>query len=270
MAQIQVNGINLYYEIKGKQEGSAAVVFLNGIMSSIRGWDFQVSAFEKAGFKIILHDFRGQLLSEKPKHNYTFPMHIQDLKALLDKLGIEKIHIISTSYGGVVGLHFTLDYPEYVKSLMLIDGLAETDGNFRWIIANWQELIKAGDMLKLFRAIVPAIYSNFYLENNEKALREREQVLKSTSHDFMDAFSRLLTNAIQNSNYPNELHKIKCPVLLACGDHDHLTPIRFSQLIKEQIPQAEFVVIPQCGHTTIYEKPDLINTLALGFIIKNI
>jgi 3-oxoadipate enol-lactonase len=192
------------------------------------------------------------------------------LKALLDKLGIEKIHIISTSYGGVVGLHFTLTYPGYVQSLMLIDGLAETDGNFRWTIANWQELLQEGDMVSLFRAIVPAIYSNFYLENNEKALREREQLLKNSPRDFMEAFSRLLTNALQNSNYPHELHKIKCPVFLACGDHDHLTPIRLSRIIKEQIPQAEFVVIPQCGHTTIYEKPDLVNTLALGFIIKNI
>ena len=270
MAQIQVNGINLYYEIRGKQEGSAAVVFLNGVMSSVRGWDLQVSAFEKAGFKILLHDFRGQLLSEKQEHDYTFPMHVKDLKALLDQLGIEKIHIISTSYGGVVGLHFTLDHPEYVKSLVLIDGLAETDGNFRWTIAKWQELSKEGDMLKLFRAIVPAIYSNFYLENNEEALREREQLLKSTPRDFMEAFSRLLTNALQNPNYPRELHKIKCPVFLACGDHDHITPIRFSHSIKEQISHAEFVIIPECGHTTIYEKPDLVSTLTLGFIIKNI
>ena len=270
MAQIQVNGINIYYELKGKQEGKEAVIFLNGVMSTVAGWALQVPVFEKAGFKILLHDFRGQLLSEKPQQDYTFSMHVQDTKSLLDKLGIEKVHIICTSYGSIVGLRFALDFPEYVKSITMIDALSEADGNFRRIITNWQELLKDGDMLKFFRAIVPTIYSNFFLENNEKALREREQLLKSLPKDFMEAFSRLLTNAVQNINYTSELTKIKCPVFLACGELDLLTPIKLSQIIKKQIPHAEFVIVPECGHTTVYEKPDVVNSLALGFIIKNI
>lgn len=269
MPTASINGINIYYEIKGKQEGTEAVVFLNGIMSSVRGWDFQVPVFEKAGFKILLHDLRGQLLSEKPKQNYTFPLHVQDLKALLDQLGIEKIHIISTSYGGVVGLRFILDYPEYVKSLMLIDGLSEVDSNFRWLVESWQELIKEKNMVKLFRAIVPSIYSNFYLEKNEKGLREREEILKKVPADFIESFSLLLKNTIENAKYTGELHKIKCPALLVCGENDLLTPIKYSQLMQSQIPHAEFVIVLQCGHTTIYEKPDVVNSLALGFIIKN-
>ena len=137
MAQIQVNGINIYYELKGKQEGKEAVIFLNGVMSTVAGWALQVPVFEKAAFKILLHDFRGQLLSEKPQQDYTFSMHVQDTKSLLDQLGIEKVHIICTSYGSVVGMRFTIDFPEYVKSITMIDALSEADGNFRRIITNW-------------------------------------------------------------------------------------------------------------------------------------
>lgn len=269
MANMQANGINIYYELRGKQEGTEAVVFLNGIMSTVAGWALQVPIFEKAGCKILLHDFRGQLMSEKPQSGYTFSAHVLDMKTLLDNLGIQKIHIISTSYGGIVGLRFALDYPDYVKSFILIDGLSQTDSRFSWIIASWRELIKLSDMVKLFRAIVPVIYSNNYLQNNEKALRERESLLKNTPHEFMESFSALLANAVQNTKFAAELPGIKCPLLLICGEHDQLTPVKFSRLIKAQIPHAEFVIVPECGHTTIYEKPDVINSLALGFIIKN-
>jgi 3-oxoadipate enol-lactonase len=269
MAQIKVNGINIYYELKGNEEGTEAVVFLNGIMSSVSGWAFQVPAFAKAGYKILLHDFRGQLLSEKPVEKYTFTQHALDVKALLDTLGIEKIHIISTSYGALAGMRFVLDFPGYVKSIAMIDALSELDSNFRWVAKAWQELLKEGDMVKLFRAVAPTIYSNSYLEENEKILREREALLNKAPGDFMESLGRLIENIMTNATLTAELPQIKCPVLLACGENDILTPIKFSRLIQKQIRHAELVVVPECGHTTIYEKPDVVNTITLGFVIKN-
>jgi 3-oxoadipate enol-lactonase len=269
MSNMKINGVNIYYELKGKQEGTEAVVFLNGLMSSVAGWALQVPTFEKAGYKILLHDFRGQLLSEKPVEKYTFTRHALDMKALLDALGIEKIHIISTSYGALVGMRFVLDFPGYVKSIAMIDALSELDSAFRWVADAWQELLKEGDMVKLFRAAVPAIYSNFYLEKNEKLLREREVLLNKVPGDFMESLGRLVDNTMANATLTAELPKIKCPVFLACGENDTLTPIKFSLLIQKQIPHAEFVVVPECGHTTIYEKPDVVNTMTLGFVSKN-
>ena len=90
MAYLKINGVNIYYELKGKQEGKEAVVFLNGLMSSVAGWALQVPTFEKAGYKVLLHDFRGQLLSEKPVEQYTFSQHAADLKELLNQLESKK------------------------------------------------------------------------------------------------------------------------------------------------------------------------------------
>ena len=269
MAYAKINGINIYYEIKGRQEGAEAVVFLNGLMSSVSGWAFQVPVFEKAGFKILLHDFRGQLLSEKPVEKYTFAQHALDLKELLGQLGIEKIHIISTSYGALVGMRFALDFPAYVKTITMVDALSELDAAFRWVADAWLEILKEGDMPKLFRAAVPAIYSNFYLEKNEKLLREREAMMGKVPKDFIESLGRLVNNTMTNAKITEELAAIKCPVFLAVGENDQLTPVKFSRLLLAKIPHAEFVIVPDCGHTTIYEKPEVVNSLALGFISKN-
>jgi pimeloyl-ACP methyl ester carboxylesterase len=69
--------------------------------------------------------------------------------------------------------------------------------------------------------------------------------------------------------YLAELNKIKCPVFIAVGENDQLTPVKFSKLLLKQMPHAEFVIVPECGHTTIYEKPEVVNSMALGFISKN-
>jgi 3-oxoadipate enol-lactonase len=269
MAYAKINGINIYYELKGKLEGKEAVVFLNGLMSSVAGWAFQVPTFEKAGFKVLLHDFRGQLLSEKPVEKYTFTQNALDMKELLGQLGIEKIHIIGTSYGALVGLRFAIDFSAYVKSITLIDALSELDATFHWVGDAWLEILKEGDMVKLFRAAVPTIYSNNFLEKNEKSLREREELLKKVPKDFVEALSRLVNNTLANARITAELTKIKCPVFIAVGENDQLTPVKFSKLLLKQMPQAEFVIVPDCGHTTIYEKPQVVNSLALGFISKN-
>jgi len=270
MPYIPINGVNIYYEIKGQQDFPEAVVFLNGIMSSVRGWDLQVPVFAKAGYKILLHDFRGQLLSGKPAGPYTFTRHALDLKKLLDQTKTEKIHVIGTSYGALVGMRFAIDFPHYVKSLTMIDALSETDETFRWIADAWLETLKDRDMAKLFRAAVPAIYSNSFLEKNEKSLREREALLGKVPPDFIEALTQLLKNTITNAGFTAELSNIKCPVLLAVGEYDQLTPLKFSRLIQKQIPHAELLIVPDCGHTTIYEKPDIVNTMTLGFISKNI
>jgi 3-oxoadipate enol-lactonase len=268
LSSININGVNIYYELKGKQEGKEAVVFLNGLMSSVSGWGQQVPPFEKAGYKILLHDFRGQLLSAKPAELYTFSQHALDLKELLIQLGIERIHIVSTSYGALVGMRFVLDFPNYVQSFAMIDAFSELDSTFQWIADAWLETLKEGDMAKLFRAAVPAIYSNFFLEKNKESLREREAMMSKVPGDFVEALGRLINNTLTNAKITAELSNIKCPVLLVVGEYDQLTPLKFSKLIQKQIPHAEFVIVPECGHTTIYEKPDVVNSMTLGFISK--
>ena len=266
MPQIQINGINLYYELKGKQDGAEAVVFLNGLMSSSNSWALQVPVFEKDGFKILLHDFRGQLKSDKPIEPYTFKQHALDLKALLDQLGIDKIHIVSTSYGSLVGMRFTVDFPAYVKSLVMIDALPELDDTFRRIAADWQALIKAGDMVKFYRVASTVIYSPAYIQNHQDSSHEREVLLSKLPPEYKEALHRLIDNTLHNAHLTAELPQITCPVLLACGENDQLSPLKFSKLMQQQIPQAELVIVPECGHAMVSEKPDVVNDLALGFI----
>ena len=72
MSEFTVNDVSLFYEIKGNPEGKEAVAFLNGVMASTSSWSLIYPIFEKFGFKIILHDFKGELKSKKPDGSVHF------------------------------------------------------------------------------------------------------------------------------------------------------------------------------------------------------
>jgi 3-oxoadipate enol-lactonase len=76
--------------------------------------------FEKTGFKIILHDFKGQMESGKPEEGYSFARHAAEAKALFQYLSVEHVHVIGTSYGGEVAMKLAILYPEITDSISVI------------------------------------------------------------------------------------------------------------------------------------------------------
>ena len=85
-----VNGVKIYYELLGKGQ---TVVFLNGILANTQSWMNQAPFFSKK-FRVLLLDFRGQGNSEKPVMKYAMETHADDVKALIEHLGLTKIQMV--------------------------------------------------------------------------------------------------------------------------------------------------------------------------------
>ena len=67
--------VELYYEIHGDPNGTETIAFFNGVMASVSSWALLYPVFERAGFRVIVHDFKGQLTSSKPAGPYSFAQH---------------------------------------------------------------------------------------------------------------------------------------------------------------------------------------------------
>lgn len=262
------NGIKLYYELKNESQPET-LVFLNGVMTSVTAWINQVNLFEKLGFKILLHDFKGQLLSEKPQGPYSFKEHASETKELMDHLGIKKAHLIGTSYGGEVAMQMAIDFPEYAKTISIIDSVSETNEITRLFVEQWKMLAQTRDSGKFFWGMMPVAYGNSFIEKNRKFLEERSVSYNALPDDFYTG-QIYLYDTFLKLNITEDLHRIKCPALVVCGSEDIIKPIKFSEVIARNIPNAEFATIPDCGHAAIYEKPGVLNSLLYGFINKNL
>ena len=260
--------VSLFYEVKGDLESSETIVFLNGVMASTNSWYQFIPFFERFGYKMLLHDFKGQLKSSKPEGPYTFEEHAMELKELMDFLQIKNANLIGTSYGGEVALKFAIKFPEYVKKMVIIDSVSELDEVLRFFIKGWISLAEKENGIEFFYGTMPSIYSDSYIRKNYKELEKRASAIDKMPKDFFKGQICLYETFLQDVYMTKELHKIKSPTLVICGEKDILKPLKFSQIIADNVPNSEFVIIPDCGHVVIFEKPEELVSILLGFLIK--
>ncbi|SMC85812.1 alpha/beta fold hydrolase [Papillibacter cinnamivorans] len=269
MPILDLDGVKLYYEDRGNEKAKSAVAFLNGVMASTNSWDFISPVFEEMGFRVIRHDFRGQLKSDKPAGPYSFAQHAGDAKALFESLGIQRVHLVGTSYGSEVGMKFAILYPEMVQSLTVIDGVSELDEVLRGFIDSWTLLCELGDGEKFFRGMTPSIYGNSFIREHGEMLDQRAKACRLLPPDYLEG-QKILYETFEKDVYmTDELHKIQAPTLVIVGQEDILKRVKFSDIIAREIPDTEYVILPDCGHVGIFEKYGTLNTLLTGFLCKH-
>src|SRR5690348_13398274 len=98
MPKISANGIEVYHEVQGEGE---PLLFIHGLGSGTRDWEYQVEHFSRS-FRVIAYDLRGHGQSEKPAGPYTVPLFAADASALLAALDVSSAHVVGVSLGGGV------------------------------------------------------------------------------------------------------------------------------------------------------------------------
>ena len=147
----KVNGINIYYEIHGEGE---PVIFGNGVFQNTSGWINQLPIFSKE-YQVILYDMRGQGQSDKPKDPYSFEIHAEDQMALLENLGISKVHHVGISYGAELGLVFALEYPDMLKSLVVCSAVSFVGPLLYKMVELWRYACELEDPEMFYHSTLP-------------------------------------------------------------------------------------------------------------------
>src|SRR5579883_1656682 len=113
-------GVRLFYRDTG---GSGTpVVLLHANTGSSRVWEYQIPAFTAAGYRVIAFDRRGWGRTEVERGAQPGTA-ADDLRALLDTLRIQRIHLVGTAGGGFAALDFAISYPERLRSLVVANSI---------------------------------------------------------------------------------------------------------------------------------------------------
>ena len=262
MPKIEVNGIQIYYELHGPEDADV-LVLSNGVLMSTASWAFQTPVLSQH-YRLLLYDCRGMWQSDHPPGPYSMELHADDLAALLDTLGIQQAHIGGISYGAELSMVFALKYPSKTRSLILSSAASHVDPLLKGWMESWIAAARARDPEMFFRVTYPLNFSEAWIAANQAALdmaRERYESL-----DF-DALRELLLSFSQ-LDVTAKLHKIAVPTLVIVSEEDILKPRKYSEIIACEIPNIEFVVVPHAGHAVCWEQPGVFNSLILGFLAK--
>jgi len=86
------------------------------------------------GFFVIVYDRRGEGRSIDASANFTFDEAFDDLNQLIEQYGLKKVNLIGHSFGGIVSILFTKQYPEKVERLILVDALFAQQESYNHIL----------------------------------------------------------------------------------------------------------------------------------------
>ena len=265
MPQAPVNGINIYYESHGD---GYPLVWSHEFAGDYRSWEPQVRFFTRR-YRVITYSARGYLPSDVPtdESSYSQDQAVDDLRGLLEHLGIEQAHIGGLSMGGNVALNFGLKHPDMARSLVVAGtGTGSTDPEgFRKNVNSIAQRMQEQGMAAM----------TDYTRGSA-----RIQFLRKDPHgwqEFADQFyehsaigSALTYRGVQGKRpslfeLQDQLTKLEVPTLIMIGDEDDPC-IEPSIFMKRHIPYSGMVVIPQSGHAINLEEPEQFNRAVLDFL----
>jgi len=260
---IAKNGKKLNYVIHGDK--GDYLLLVNGLMMTTNSW-LPLLPTLKQNFRVVCVDLHDMGASEKISDiEYKVDIQADAVLSIIDEIGIDKINLCGTSYGGTVALLFSLKYPERVNKMMLFNTLAYADAYLTEVGRLWQKGMLSYDTDTYYDTFVPFIYAPAYFEAHYEKIYERKEMIRPiVGKEYFDSIYRL-SKSVEGYDIRNSLKDITCQTLIVGCDQDYLTPMAQQQLLASNIPNAKFVLVPGAGHGVVYEKSDIIVMLAIGW-----
>jgi 3-oxoadipate enol-lactonase len=258
--RIKANEIQMNYELSGKK-GAQVVVLSHSLNSSLLMWNPQMDALNPY-FQVLRYDIRGHGASDPPSGAYTLELLGKDVIKLLDALGMDRVHFVGLSLGGMIGQCLALNDPYRLKSLALCDTAAVVPAEAQPI---WQERIekarRKGTEVLLEETMERWFTPSFLKKNSKSVALIREQLLATPVSGYIGC-----AEAIRKLNYLDRLSEIKIPTLIMVGEDDPGTPVSVSEVINERISNSKLVILPSARHLSNVEQADAFNAALLKFL----
>jgi 3-oxoadipate enol-lactonase len=265
MPVIEVNGTSLYYEDTGPGSTGETIVFSHGLLWSTELFAPQIEALRDR-YRCIAWDHRGQGRSGAD-HRHTIGIELvwQDAVALLDALGLSRVHFAGLSMGGFVAMRVAARRPDLVDKLILIETSYDPEpienvGRYRLLSAVTRTL---GPRVVRSRAAPIMLGKTILGDPTRKADVARFTELMTRRRDIWKAVNGVIDRA---GIAPSELSRITSPTLVIVGDEDVATPLAKAERIAAAIRGSQLVRVPRAGHSATVEEPAAVTSAISTFL----
>lgn len=247
-----VNGGRFYWEAAGSGE---AVVFIHGFTLDSTMWDDQWEVFAER-YRVIRYDSRGFGKSSVPAGSFS---HQDDLRALLDKLGVGRFHAVGLSMGGAIALDYAVLRPGDLLSLTLVDsGLG---GALSRAAGSHAELYRTRGLGAAKEAWMASdLFASLDLQPATKA-RVGRMVEDYSGWHWMNPIPQI----VPEPPSAERLDSISVPTLVIVGALDAPRMLENAEKLAT-IPAARKEVVEGAGHMANMEQPAAVNALILDFL----
>ena len=263
MPRISINDGSLYYERHG---AGFPVLMISGLGGLASFWQEQVGAFSRR-YEVITHDSRGVGESDPIRGGYTVDRMAGDVIALMDRLEIERAHLMGHSTGGAIAQALAVEHPDRVASIVLSATWTKPDAYFRRMYALRKEVLQRLGPSSYVQATTLFLYPSWWIAKNNEKLRQLEAQNLAHFPPLDIAMSRI--DAILAFDRTQSLSRIKTPTLVVGAEDDIVTPAYFSEELARLIRGAEVKIFPRGGHWFPHVLAREFNQAVLRFLIAH-
>jgi len=275
MPTVRANGIDIWYELRGQ---GPTLALSHGWMGPTEFWPPAVIEGLTKELRLLLYDVRGHGRTTAPEDldAYSMPIYAQDLRALLDALELERVHIGGVSQGGMISAQFAVDFPERTRSLTISDSTAG-NGADEGPGGAWERTMRGAfeimeqiargegvDTVRARRTAHDRENDAHYFDHPEPAeVREERDVRRYallTPHGYIGT-NRAIRNRPDLTSRLRDLHM---PALVIGGEWDDFYPC--AERDHRLLESSRFVRMRRCGHASPDWRPDAFVRAVTEFI----
>lgn len=253
------------FQIAGDQ--GMPLIFLHGIGGDAESWRAQLDAFSD-DYRAIAWDMPGYGDSA-PLAEMTMPALVDAVSVLLDRLSVDRAHLVGHSLGGMIAQAFALDHPERLRSLTLAattaafgkraDGELDPAWRDSFLEKRLTPLDQGASMAELAPKLVQGIIGD------DPDARGLEQAILSMAA-VPEAGYRAALRCLAGFDQEAALADIRTPTLLIAGEKDPVAPPRVMERMADAMPDARFERLEGSGHLLHLERPEAFNRTLAGFL----
>ena len=227
----------------------------------LHGWGWPISSpqwarvkelLETAGYEVFLPDLPGFGQTPSPKEPWAIDDYVEWVKNFCEKNNLSQIFLLGHSFGGSVAVKFSIQYPEKIRKLILVDSAGIRRKRLKKEIQKKvAHFLNRFSFLPFYSFIRKIAYRTLF-RHSDYLLTEgvmKETYLKVLEEDMSDIFSQ-----------------ISVPTALIWGEKDGITPLAHAYFMKEKIPGAQLHIIPNVKHNPHREAPEILVEKIVEFV----
>jgi 3-oxoadipate enol-lactonase len=242
-----VTSVEVHHVVSGPPD-APVVLLSNSLGSSVRMWDPQAAALT-ARYRVVRYDLRGHGRSPAPDGPYTLADLAADALALLDRLDIDRAHLVGLSLGGMVSMQLAATAPERVDRMVLCCTSAYLPPASGW--HDRAAIVRADGMGAIAEAVVGRWLTPAFAAASPRLVADLRAMVEATPNEGYAS----CCEAIATMDLRPRLREVTAPTLLVAAADDPATPVDHTAVIAAELPDARAVVVGPAAHLANVEQP---------------
>lgn len=262
MLHVEVDGISVAYELNGE---GPPLVLLHGGFSDSRAWRRQLEGLSDE-FTVVAWDTPGCGKSSDPPESFRLPDYADCLAGFIERLGLERPHVLGLSFGGGLALELYRRHPALPRTLILASAYAGWAGSLppAEVNSRLERALRDAELPpdQWVESYLPTFFTGAVAQ---EAVDETVAMMLDTRPAGMVTMLR----AFAEADLRDVLPRISVPTLLLYGDADVRSPLAVAEDLHRGIPASQLVVMPGVGHVSNVEAPETFDDEVRNFLRSN-